>query len=69
MQRISHFRVLMSFTDGSLEDEQLVLDEFSDVVTNSSGGDEWENVLFLFSFFGIVLSSFNSGKSLCCPGL
>ena len=38
IQWISYFRVLMSFTDGSLvdSDEQLVLDEFSNIVTNSS---------------------------------
>ena len=35
IQRISHFRVLMSFADGSLEDEQL--DKISNVVTNSGG--------------------------------
>ena len=35
IQRIAHLRVLMSFTDGSLGDEQL--DGFSNVVTNSSG--------------------------------
>ena len=35
IQRISHFRVLMSFADRSLEDEQL--DKISNVVTNSGG--------------------------------
>ena len=35
IQQISHFRVLMSFADRSLEDEQL--DKISNVVTNSGG--------------------------------
>ena len=35
IQRIVHFHVLLSFTDGNLEDEQL--DGFSNVLTNSGG--------------------------------